>query len=109
MLCSDKKSEDFRMQRSFDKVVLIHNGITKSPEYLRIQGIFNGFRDKRTKSKPILRYGTSPNQRFSFLRSKALQYGKMQALKRIRSGLAINHFKNSAHLLYICYTRVVKI
>ena len=60
MLCSDKKSADFRMQSSFDKVVLVHKGIIKFPAYSRMEGIFNAFRDKRTKSKPILRYRTSP-------------------------------------------------
>ena len=49
------------MQSSFDKVILVHKCITKFPAYSRMQGIFNAFRDKRTKSKPILRYRTSPN------------------------------------------------
>ncbi|MBR1530842.1 MAG: hypothetical protein IJ643_02150, partial [Eubacterium sp.] len=60
VLCSDKKSADFRMQSSFDKVILVHKCITKFPAYSRMQGIFNAFRDKRSKSKPILRYRTSP-------------------------------------------------
>jgi len=50
------------MQSSFDKVILVHKCITKFPAYLRMQGIFNAFRDKRTKSKPILRYRTSPKR-----------------------------------------------
>ena len=54
------------MQSSFDKVILVHKGITKSPAYSRIQGIFNGFRDKRTKSKPILRYRTDSKRLFLF-------------------------------------------
>ena len=48
------------MQSSFDKVILVHKGITKFPAYASMQGIFNAFREKRTKSKPILRYRTSP-------------------------------------------------
>ncbi|MBQ9530841.1 MAG: hypothetical protein IJR70_02090, partial [Eubacterium sp.] len=60
VLCSDKKSADFRMQSSFDKVILVHKCITKFPAYSRMQGLFNALRDKRTKSKPILRYRTSP-------------------------------------------------
>ncbi|MBR1530526.1 MAG: hypothetical protein IJ643_00545, partial [Eubacterium sp.] len=67
VLCSDKKSADFRMQSSFDKVILVHKCITKFPTYSRMQGIFNAFRDKRTKSKPILRYRTSPNLGCTFL------------------------------------------
>ena len=50
------------MQSSFDKVILVHKCITKFPAYSRMQGIFNAFRDKRTKSKPILRYRTSPKE-----------------------------------------------
>ena len=67
VLCSDKKSADFRMQSSFDKVILVHKCITKFPAYSRMQGIFNAFRDKRTKSKPILRYRTSPKSEYRFL------------------------------------------
>ena len=48
------------MQSSFDKVILAHKGITKPLAYSRIQAVFYFFRDKRTKSKPILRYRTSP-------------------------------------------------
>ena len=41
------------MRSSFDKVVLVHKGIIKSPAYSRIQGILNCFRDK-VKTYPSL-------------------------------------------------------
>ena len=48
------------MQGSFDKVFLGYKAIKKSAAYSRIQRIFCCFRVKKAKSKPILRYRTSP-------------------------------------------------
>ena len=48
------------MQGSFDKVFLGYKAINKSAAYSRIQRICCCFRVKKAKSKPILRYRTSP-------------------------------------------------
>ena len=68
------------MQSSFDKVILVHKCITKFPAYSRMQEIFNAFRDKRTKSKPILRYRTSPKVRQHYFKRGILHLLHLSAV-----------------------------